>query len=111
MLGNINIQRLLKAKEDLDDLKNIQLVFVAEKHVDDDYDFHDLLLHFRDEVREFDYACSHRASEGLLRFVQEELADLSNMIDLMFEYTQRLMLRQSRLDEKNVLVEGGERFV
>jgi NTP pyrophosphatase (non-canonical NTP hydrolase) len=86
MYVNIDIEKLKRAKEKLEDLKALKFSLSASKHKNDKYGFPDLLCHYRDELRELEDALLKGAT---YQRIKEELADISNMIDLMFEYLER----------------------
>jgi len=80
MLGNIKTDKLISAKRQLADLKNFKLASVASKHRGDPLDSFSLLRHFRQEIWEFEQALFTQD----LEWIREELADISNMVDIIF---------------------------
>ncbi len=100
MFENINIEKLKRAKEKLEDLKALKFSIRASKHKNDKYGFPDLLCHYREEQAELEDLLLKGAT---YQRIKEELADISNMVDLMFEYLETLL----RKDSKSIL-KGGE---
>jgi len=86
MFENIDIEKLKRAKEKLEDLKALKFSLSASKHKNDRYTFPNLLAHYREEQSEFEDLLLKGATYQRLK---EELADISNMVDLMFEYLER----------------------
>jgi hypothetical protein len=86
MFENINIKKLKRAKEKLEDLKALKFSIRASKHKNDKYGMADLLCHYREEQAELEDLLLKGAT---YQRIKEELADISNMIDLMFEYLER----------------------
>lgn len=86
MFENIDLEKLKCAKEKLEDLKALKFSISASKHKSDKYGLPDLLCHYRDELHELEDLLSKGAT---YQRIKEELADISNMIDLMFEYLER----------------------
>lgn len=80
MLGNFDLEKLRNAKQALEDLKAFKLAVVADKHLEDPLDKFALLRHFHQEIEELDKAFFHGSPEQIL----EELADIENMIDIIF---------------------------
>jgi len=87
MLGNIDIDRLKRSKNIFEGFKLSKLSIVAKKHIKDDYDFGDLIEHLESEWRELKGAYSIRSRKKFL----EELADLSNVLDLIFDYMENMI--------------------
>ena len=87
MFENIDIDKLKRAKEKLEDLKALKFSISASKHKGDKYDLSALLHHYRRELEEVE----HTLRLGDLQRIKEELADVSNMIDLIFEYLDRFI--------------------
>ena len=87
MLGNIDIKRLEESKREFDFIKKSKLAFVAHKHLKDEYNLVDLLRHFFSEVDEFKQASLKSFKMGDL---VQELADVSNMVDLIYDYVHNL---------------------
>lgn len=84
MLGYINIELLRKAKEDFEALKMSKMAFVAHKHIDDKYSFADLINHLSEEIEEYESLISNRVFLPSKELI-DELADISNLIDLIFK--------------------------
>jgi len=62
--------------------KEVKLEKVKHKHINEEYDFMDLVDHLDDEYDEFAEAWTKNDIEHMM----EELVDMSNMLDFMFEY-------------------------
>jgi hypothetical protein len=105
MLGNIDLEKLSKAKNRPAEIKNFKLAAVAQKHVKDKYEFCDLVDHINKEVQELEHAISQRLSRQVLQDIEIEIADISNMCDLMCEFTERLatFLERGQLHSKDPL--------
>jgi NTP pyrophosphatase (non-canonical NTP hydrolase) len=86
MFENIDIEKLRRAKEKLEDLKALKFSLRASKHKNDPYTFPILLIHYREELAELEDLLLKGVT---YQRIKEELADISNMIDLMFEYLER----------------------
>lgn len=87
MFENIDIDKLKRAKEKLEDLKALKFSISASKHKGDKYALPELLRHYRSENNELE----HALFIGDPRQIETELADVSNMIDLIFEYLDRFI--------------------
>ena len=87
MLGNIDIERLEQSKRDFDFIKKSKLAFVAHKHLKDAYNLSDLLTHFYSEIDELHLIIK---KSGTLTNIIQELADVSNMVDLIYDYIHNL---------------------
>ena len=90
MLGNIDIKRLEESKKQFDFIKNTKLAFVAHKHQKDKYNLLDLLGHFFSEADESMNVTPEFFTVGEL---VRELADVSNMVDLIYDYIINLRAR------------------
>lgn len=93
MFENIDLEKLKCAKEKLEDLKALKFSISASKHKNDKYGFPDLLLHYRVELHELEDVLYEGAT---YQRIKEELVDISNMIDLMFEYLDRFKDGETR---------------
>jgi uncharacterized protein HemX len=91
MLGNIDPEKLKKARIFLEGLKDTKLALVTLKHLDDNPTFHELRRHLADEVyelRKVGYGADYPA-------ILEELADVSNMVDIMVIWIREKMKSES----------------
>ena len=78
--SKFGMEEIIEARKKLAELKSLKLVLVAEKHNGDNPTLNDLYIHFQDEVSEL--ALAFRSlNKG---FVMEELADISNLVDMLF---------------------------
>ena len=80
MLGNIDKEKLAYARQDLEALKNSKFAFCADKHENDTFTISDLFNHLQSEFKELTDALLYKS----IKVSREELADVSNMIDLLF---------------------------
>lgn len=105
MLGTVDPERLSQARNRLAEIKNFKLAAVAQKHVKDKYEFCDLVDHMKGEVQELEHATSQRLSRQVLQDIEVEIADISNICDLMCEFTERLAdyLERGQLHSKDPL--------
>lgn len=105
MLGNIDLKKLSDARSRLEELKNFKLAAVAQHHGNNDYEFSDLLEHFDDEIKELkellEKSCIKLvvSKESITEFIENleiELADVSNLCDLMAEYLERFREKKTK---------------
>jgi len=83
MLGNFTKEEIEKAREFLAGIKATKFAVNAPKHQCDNLEWHDIRRHLLSEVQEFqDIAYAAHSGYGLERQF-EELADISNCVDIL----------------------------
>lgn len=72
-------EKLAEAQKILQEIKKVKLETRHDRHSGKVYSFTSLILHLKEELAEFQCAVADETTEGTL----EELADMSNMIDIL----------------------------
>ena len=86
MYENIDIEHLNLSKKELEDLKAFKFALVASKYKGSRRaSFLEMYDHLQRELKEFNKALAERP----IHEAKSELADISNLIDLMYDYFRR----------------------